>query len=46
LLRWDFRPFLHPVQPILDKLESAGYALKSEASTIVWHARVFQKKSV
>ena len=44
LLRWDFRPFIHPLQPILDKLQKAGYELKSEALTIVWHARVFQKE--
>ena len=44
LLRWDFRPFIHPLQPILDKLQKAGYELKSEARTIVWHARVYQKE--
>lgn len=46
LLRWDFRPFIHPLQPILDKLQKAGYELKSEARTIVWHARVYQKEPV
>ena len=44
LLRWDFRPFIHPLQPILDKMQKAGYELKSEARTIIWHARVFQKE--
>ena len=43
LLRWDFHPFLHPVQPILDKIEAAGFKLKYENTTIIWDARVFEK---
>ena len=43
LLRWDFHPFFHPEQPILDKIENAGFKLKYENQTIIWNVRVYRK---
>jgi len=43
VLRWDFQPFLHPVHPILEKIESAGFRLRYENTTFIWKARVYEK---
>lgn len=43
LLRWDFHPFYHPEQPILDRIEKAGFRLKIENHTLIWNVRVYQK---
>jgi len=43
LLRWDFHPFYHPIQPILDRIEKAGFRLKFEDHTFIWDVRVYQK---
>ena len=43
LFNWDFSPFIHPVQPILDKIESAGFRLRFENTTFIWKARVYEK---
>lgn len=43
VLRWDFHPFLHPVQPILDKIEVAGFRLKYENQTFIWQVMVYEK---
>ncbi|TFB13976.1 methyltransferase domain-containing protein [Candidatus Marinimicrobia bacterium MT.SAG.4] len=43
LFNWDFSPFIHPVQPILDKIEGAGFRLKYENTTFIWHVRVYEK---
>ena len=43
LFRFGFRPFVHPVSPILDKIESAGFKLSYEHTTFIWHARVYEK---
>jgi len=43
LFKWEFYPFVHPVQPILDKIESAGFKLKYENNTFIWKARVYEK---
>jgi len=43
LLRWDFHPFYHPEQPILDRIEKAGFRLKFENHTFIWNVRVYQK---
>ena len=43
LLRWDFHPFYHPEQPILDRIEKAGFRLKIENHTFIWNVRVYQK---
>ena len=45
LLRWDFHPFLHPVRPIIDKIENAGFRLKYENTTFVWEVRVYEKSA-
>ena len=43
LFKWGFHPFVHPVQPILDKIESAGFKLRYENTTFIWKARVYEK---
>lgn len=43
LFKWDFSPFIHPIQPILDKIENAGFRLKYEKTTFIWKARVYEK---
>ena len=43
LLKWNFHPFIHPEQPILDRVENAGFRLKYEKQTIIWKVRVYQK---
>ncbi len=43
VLRWDFHPFYHPEQPILDRIEKAGFRLKFEDHTFIWKVRVYQK---
>lgn len=43
IFRWEFHPFIHPVQPILDKVESAGFNLRYENTTFIWKARVYEK---
>jgi len=43
LLRWDFHPYFHPEQPLLDKIENAGFKLKYENHTFIWKVRVYQK---
>ena len=45
VLRWDFHPFLHPVGPILDKIENAGFRLKYENKTFIWKARVYERNA-
>lgn len=43
VFRWEFHPFLHPEQPILDKIDAAGFRLKYENTTFIWKARVYEK---
>jgi len=43
LLRWDFHPYFHPEQPILERIENAGFKLKYENHTFIWKVRVYQK---
>ena len=43
IFRWEFHPFVHPVQPILDKIESAGFNIRYENATFMWKARVYEK---
>jgi len=43
LFRRDFHPFFHPEQPILDRIENAGFKLKYENQTFIWKVRVYQK---
>ncbi|MCH7887478.1 MAG: hypothetical protein IIA58_05915 [Candidatus Marinimicrobia bacterium] len=43
IFRWEFYPFIHPVQPILDKIEAAGFRLRYENTTFIWKARVYEK---